>query len=71
MLALEGGDAIEIERLVFKRNITFYDSAYLYAAKRENLTLVTDDQRLTKAAHTEKVETASSVSILSRLKQER
>lgn len=62
-LVLEKADAIEIEKLGFKRKVTFYDSAYLYAARRDNLTIVTDDEKLSKAAHSEKVETISSLSI--------
>jgi predicted nucleic acid-binding protein len=57
-------DAAEIERLGIERKLSFYDSVYLYAAKREKLTLVTDDEALLKVARIEKVETLKSLSIL-------
>lgn len=34
----------------FQHNLTFYDSAYLTVAKQHNLTLITQDEQLAKAA---------------------
>jgi len=47
-------DVAEAMRLATKLKITFYDSSYLYAAKKLNLTLVTEDMELKSKA--EKVE---------------
>ncbi len=46
---------------------TFYDSSYIYVAKREEFTLVTDDQRLSKNAK-KYVQTASIREIMPREK---
>ena len=35
-----------------KHNLTFYDSAYLTIAQKQNTTLVTEDQQILKAAET-------------------
>ena len=60
-ISLEGEGA-KIEELAISQRITFYESSYLYAAKRENLTLVTDDERLAGAAKSQKISVVSSVS---------
>ena len=44
------GDLKEILEIAIKENLTFYDASYLYYAKRMNLTLVTNDKKLFKAA---------------------
>ena len=41
-------------------NITYYDAAYLIEAQRLNKTLVTDDEKLTKAAKSVGVKTMTS-----------
>ena len=43
-------DVAEVMRLATKLKITFYDSSYLYAAKKLNLTLVTEDMELKSKA---------------------
>ena len=43
-------DVAEAMRLATKLGITFYDSSYLYAAKKLNLTLVTEDMELKSKA---------------------
>jgi predicted nucleic acid-binding protein len=43
-----------------KLNLTFYDSAYLVEAKKNNKILVTNDNKLAKAAQNLGVETRSS-----------
>ena len=43
-----------------KCNLTFYDSAYLVEAKKTSKILVTDDNKLAKAAEILGVETLSS-----------
>jgi predicted nucleic acid-binding protein len=60
-ISLEG-EGTKIEELAISQRITFYESSYLYAAKRENLTLVTDDERLTGVAKSQKISVVSSVS---------
>ena len=63
ILNLDASDATPIEKLASLHGITFYDSAYLYCAKRNKLILVTDDKRLGKVAIKEEVKTASSEQI--------
>lgn len=41
-------------------NITYYDAAYLIEAQRLNKTLVTDDEKLAKAAKSVSVKTLTS-----------
>ena len=50
----------EILNTAHKFKLTFYDSAYLVEAKRNNKTLVTDDNKLAKAAENFGVVTFSS-----------
>ena len=47
------GLAQEIFDVSFKRNLSYYDAAYLAVAVKNNLTLVTDDHKLAKAARAE------------------
>jgi|SRR5665647_11711 len=51
---------IEILQTSHKCNLTFYDSAYLVQAKKTSKILVTDDNKLAKAAEHLGVETLSS-----------
>ncbi len=51
---------IEILQTAHKCNLTFYDSAYLVAAKKASKILVTDDNKLAKAAEILGIETLSS-----------
>jgi predicted nucleic acid-binding protein len=44
----------------YKFNLTFYDSAYLVEAKKNNKILVTDDNKLAKVAENFGIETLSS-----------
>ncbi len=39
-------DFMETMRLALKLKLTFYDASYLYIAKKEGLTLVTEDKEL-------------------------
>ena len=43
-----------------KLNITYYDAAYLTEAQRSNKILVTDDEKLAKAAHNLGIKTLTS-----------
>lgn len=58
------GEASKMEEIAISEQITFYDSSYLYAAKRDNLTLITDDERLTSVAKSQKIRVVSSGSLL-------
>ena len=51
---------IEILQTAHKCNLTFYDSVYLVGAKKASKILVTDDNKLAKAAEILGVETLSS-----------
>lgn len=42
-------EANEILQIAMKRSLTFYDASYLYAARRDGLTLVTEDDTLREA----------------------
>lgn len=53
-------DGNEILETAHKFNLTFYDSAYLVEAKKNNTTLVSDDNKLAKAAENLGIETLSS-----------
>ena len=64
ILDLAENDAIEIAELANAHGVTFYDSSYLYAAKKNRLTLVTDDERLAKASRHEKLKVLPSASVL-------
>ena len=41
----------------FQYNLTYYDSAYLTAARESKLTLITEDEQLAKAARRANVPT--------------
>jgi predicted nucleic acid-binding protein len=60
IVEVEGEQGIEILQIAHKCNLTFYDSAYLAEAKKKSKILVTDDNKLAKAAETLGVETLSS-----------
>jgi predicted nucleic acid-binding protein len=63
-LTLNTKDAIEIEKLAKNRKITFYDSCYAYASKKNKAPLVTDDEKLARVARNEGVEVLSSLSLI-------
>jgi predicted nucleic acid-binding protein len=67
ILNLTREDALQIMELANTHGITFYDSSYLYASKKNKLSLITDDARLGRVAQKEKVETLSSVSTIRNL----
>jgi len=56
----------EILDAAHKFNLTFYDSAYLVEANRNNQILATDDNKLAKAAKELNIETTSSNTLMSR-----
>ena len=58
--SLDNETGSEILDTAYKFNLTFYDSAYLVEAKENNKILVTDDNKLAKAAENLGVETLSS-----------
>lgn len=43
-------DTTAVLNIAIEEGITFYDASYLHAAVKNNLTLVTDDERLSSAA---------------------
>ena len=49
----------EVLKIAISKDLTFYDSSYIYVAERSNLTLVTEDKELlskyTRAINTEKL----------------
>ena len=57
---VDGEQGIEILQTAHKCNLTFYDSAYLVEAKKTSKILVTDDNKLAKAAEILGVQTHSS-----------
>ena len=60
VVEVDGEQGIEILQTAHKCNLTFYDSAYLVEAKKTSKILVTDDNKLAKAAEILGVETLSS-----------
>ncbi len=60
VVEVDGEQGIEILQTAHKCNLTFYDSAYLVEAKKASKILVTDDNKLAKAAEILGVETLSS-----------
>jgi predicted nucleic acid-binding protein len=60
VVEVDGEQGIEILQTAHKYNLTFYDSAYLVEAKKNSKILVTDDNKLAKAAEILGVETLSS-----------
>jgi predicted nucleic acid-binding protein len=65
VVEVDGEQGIEILQTAHKCNLTFYDSAYLVAAKKTSKILVTDDNKLAKAAEILGVETLSSNTLIS------
>ena len=63
---VDGKQGIEILQTAHKCNLTFYDSAYLVEAKKTSKILVTDDNKLAKAAETLAVQTLSSNTLTAR-----
>jgi predicted nucleic acid-binding protein len=60
VVKVDDEQGIEILQTAHKCNLTFYDSAYLVEAKKASKILVTDDNKLAKAAEILGVETLSS-----------
>ena len=60
VVKVDDEQGIEILQTAHKCNLTFYDSAYLVEAKKTSKILVTDDNKLAKAAEILGVETLSS-----------
>lgn len=48
-------DLCEVQRIAVKNNISFYDAAYIYAAKKHGLKLVTEDNDLLKFPNSVKI----------------
>jgi predicted nucleic acid-binding protein len=63
IVSLGTTDAVGIERLAASHRMSFYDSSYIYAAKKNRLALITDDEKLAKNANMEKIEVLRSTSI--------
>ena len=62
---LESGDlGVDILNLAVKLKITYYDAAYLKEAQRSSKILVTEDEKLAKAAESLGVKTLTSKRIL-------
>jgi len=49
-------------------NITYYDAAYLAEAKRSGRVLVTDDEKLAKAAEIENIETVTTQALFRQMR---
>jgi predicted nucleic acid-binding protein len=64
LVEVEGEQGIEILQTAHKCNLTFYDSAYLVEAKKTSKILLTDDNKLAKAAEILGVETLSSNTLI-------
>ena len=47
-VSIQAEDIKNITKIAVKNNITFYDAAYIYIAKKHNYTLVTEDKDLLK-----------------------
>jgi predicted nucleic acid-binding protein len=45
-IRVEEGDLKDVMEIAFDTSLSFYDSAYLYVARRRNLVLVTEDEGL-------------------------
>lgn len=50
MVSVSDLDIVEIMKLAADKGITFYDAAYVTAAKLKKLTLITDDPKLAEVA---------------------
>lgn len=42
-ISIEEDEIEEVLKIVLKKNITFYDASYIYAAEKNNYTLITED----------------------------
>jgi predicted nucleic acid-binding protein len=62
-LSVEAHDLSKVAEVAEKERITFYDASYVTVAKVRNLTLVTEDTRLAKAAF-DHIKTASGKDLL-------
>jgi predicted nucleic acid-binding protein len=60
LVEVDGEQGIEILQTAHKCNLTFYDSAYIVEAKKTSKILVTDDNKLAKAAEPLGIETLTS-----------
>jgi len=60
---LEIDDPVKVLNLAGRRGLSFYDAAYLYVAKKEGYTLVTDDSELYRETVKEGVEALSAVDV--------
>ena len=58
----------EIAKISARRKISFYDASYVFLAKEENATLVTEDNGLKEACLAERVDVIDSQTFLKRLK---
>ena len=59
----EGDDLVNTLSLAGKCGLTFYDASYLYTAKKGACTLVTEDEKLARAASGEGLEVLSAANI--------
>jgi len=57
-------DSSEIVNLALDQNLTFYDASYLFVATKHQLSLITDDGKLSKIATNLKIENRSSAAII-------
>lgn len=62
-LSVEAHDLSKVAEVAEKERITFYDASYVTVAKVRNLTLLTEDTRLTRAA-SDHAKTASGRDLL-------
>jgi len=60
-----GGIEMELYELASRERLTVYDASYLYIARRDKLTLVSDDDKLLSKA-SRYVGTARTIDILKR-----
>src|SRR5271157_1106977 len=61
---IDSDTGAEVLEVAYKFSLTFYDSAYLTEAKENGKTLITDDNKLAKAAEKIGVKTLSSQVLL-------
>ncbi len=50
IVRVEAQDLPDVAKIAAKEKITFYDASYVEVAKGQNLILITEDQKLAKAA---------------------
>ena len=50
IVRVEAQDLPDVARIAAKEKITFYDASYVEVAKGQNLILITEDEKLAKAA---------------------